>query len=180
MGILKIIAENLRNRPHALKWDDRVPYPQGYRGLLVYQAEACTGCKICLYVCPPGGIHFDEENGEPVVWHYNGNQCTFCGKCVDNCPAGALSFQNDAPEVSNSLNVRQLAFPLPLKKCEGCHKSFLPMPDALLASSYPGGKLPPKAAELNKFCPDCRRKKAGSQLGKRVKPEYAGQYQVKA
>ncbi len=168
MGIFKIIIGNLRNRPRTIRSDDMVSYPHGYRGKLAFQKEACTGCKICAYVCSPGGISFREQDQQPYALVFNENQCTYCGKCVETCPAGALSFENRASEISQGLGLSLEEYPLPNIQCAGCQKYFLPMPVALLARHYPGKNLPPRVMELNQLCPDCRRKMASLRLCGRI------------
>lgn len=54
--------------------------------LLIINRELCTGCGLCLQVCPFGALSLDAEN--IVVAN---EACTGCGACVPECPAGALS-----------------------------------------------------------------------------------------
>ncbi|RLI86654.1 MAG: disulfide reductase, partial [Archaeoglobales archaeon] len=48
--------------------------------------ERCSGCRICIGVCPYGAISFDEEKGVAVV---NPALCRGCGTCVAACPSKA-------------------------------------------------------------------------------------------
>lgn len=50
-------------------------------------ADLCTGCKICLPLCPFGAIHRDEE--ARVAW-IDAQACEGCGACVGACPSAAL------------------------------------------------------------------------------------------
>ncbi|MCR4395544.1 MAG: 4Fe-4S binding protein, partial [Candidatus Saccharicenans sp.] len=54
--------------------------------LLIINRELCTGCGLCLQVCPFGALSLDADN--IVVAN---EACTGCGACVPECPAGALS-----------------------------------------------------------------------------------------
>ena len=47
----------------------------------------CTGCSMCIEVCPHGVFILNEKKAE-IIDH---NACIECGACVMNCPAGALS-----------------------------------------------------------------------------------------
>lgn len=48
--------------------------------------RSCSGCKLCLEVCPYDAISFDEEEGVAVV---NSILCQGCGACAAVCPNGA-------------------------------------------------------------------------------------------
>jgi heterodisulfide reductase subunit A len=49
--------------------------------------ELCSGCRVCLTVCPFSAISRDESKGKAVV---NEALCTGCGTCVASCPSNAL------------------------------------------------------------------------------------------
>lgn len=49
--------------------------------------ELCSGCKICLSVCPYDAIERDETKG---LAHVNQALCTGCGTCVATCPCNAI------------------------------------------------------------------------------------------
>ncbi len=51
-------------------------------------AERCSGCRVCISVCPYKAISFDEENTVAVV---NDVLCQGCGTCVAACPGAAIS-----------------------------------------------------------------------------------------
>jgi len=55
--------------------------------MLITEKSACTGCELCLSVCPGNAIHMqaDEEGFRfPVV---DDNLCTKCQLCQKKCPA---------------------------------------------------------------------------------------------
>ena len=49
--------------------------------------ELCSGCRVCLMVCPFAAISRDEAKGKAQV---NKALCIGCGTCVANCPSNAL------------------------------------------------------------------------------------------
>jgi heterodisulfide reductase subunit A len=53
--------------------------------------EACSGCRICLGLCPYNAISFDETSDLAVI---NSVLCKGCGVCVAACPSGAIEQQN--------------------------------------------------------------------------------------
>ena len=49
--------------------------------------EACTGCGLCLEVCPRAV--FARNNGKATI--VNRDACIECGACQRNCAFGALN-----------------------------------------------------------------------------------------
>jgi heterodisulfide reductase subunit A len=65
------------------------------------EEEKCSGCKICLYVCPYDAISRDEAKGVAMV---NEALCTGCGTCVATCPSNAIrQFGFDDNQVESEL-----------------------------------------------------------------------------
>ncbi len=50
------------------------------------EEDACSGCMICLGLCPYKAISFDSKKGIAVV---NSVLCKGCGTCVAACPSGS-------------------------------------------------------------------------------------------
>lgn len=48
--------------------------------------DKCTGCRMCIEVCPHNVFRF--ENGKSAI--VNKDSCIECGACVKNCPFSAL------------------------------------------------------------------------------------------
>lgn len=48
--------------------------------------ELCSGCQICIGLCPYSAIHFDAANQVAVL---NEPLCKGCGVCAAACPSGA-------------------------------------------------------------------------------------------
>ena len=49
--------------------------------------ERCSGCRVCVDVCPYRAIAFDLEKEAARV---NDVLCLGCGTCVAACPSGAI------------------------------------------------------------------------------------------
>ncbi|MBA7560271.1 tRNA 5-methylaminomethyl-2-thiouridine biosynthesis bifunctional protein MnmC [subsurface metagenome] len=57
--------------------------------------ETCSGCQICIGVCPYNAITFNEEERVAEV---RALLCKGCGNCAAACPSGACSIKNLANE----------------------------------------------------------------------------------
>lgn len=67
--------------------------------LLNIRRDACTGCGLCIQVCPFGALALDSENIITVS-----EACTGCGACVPECPTGALSLPEVEKKESSDLS----------------------------------------------------------------------------
>jgi heterodisulfide reductase subunit A len=54
----------------------------------VVDEDLCSGCRICVSVCPYGAIAYDEKDD---VSRVNEALCKGCGTCGAACPSGAMS-----------------------------------------------------------------------------------------
>lgn len=53
----------------------------------VVDEERCSGCRVCLSVCPYKAIAYDQEK---EVARVNDVLCMGCGTCVAACPSGSI------------------------------------------------------------------------------------------
>ena len=51
--------------------------------------DKCTGCGICLEVCPHAVLAMEDRR----VRIRNRDACMECGACARNCPVGAVSVE---------------------------------------------------------------------------------------
>ena len=54
------------------------------------QEEKCSGCGVCLTVCPHDVLI--PNNGKVRVQNYDA--CMECGACSRNCPTGAVTVRS--------------------------------------------------------------------------------------
>jgi len=52
--------------------------------------DRCSGCRICIGLCPYSAIEFVSQNGRGVA-RVNEALCKGCGTCVSACPSGAAT-----------------------------------------------------------------------------------------
>jgi len=57
----------------------------------VIDEEMCSGCRICIPLCPYQAITFNEEKGVSEV---NEALCKGCGTCAASCPSGAARIRH--------------------------------------------------------------------------------------
>lgn len=74
---------------------NQAKFPQDAWQHLIRIGEGCTGCGICVRVCPSASLHL--EDGRAV--HVPGN-CQSCLACVHNCPqkAAGLNIPEKNPD----------------------------------------------------------------------------------
>lgn len=100
----------------------------------------CSGCGICVMVCPYEAPHLFEREVDGVMDRFaesDPNKCMGCGTCVAACPMGAIS----RPGVGNVEIVKQIK----IKRQKGvprmvvfvCDWSLRADDDVSLLESYP-------------------------------------------
>jgi NADH-quinone oxidoreductase subunit I len=101
LSAMRITLRNLFRKPVTVHYPDKTRvYPDRYRGLLalVYEPdtgeEACIGCRLCEYVCPPAVIKVEMLKGEKrnyaKTFTLELYACEFCELCVQVCPTDAI------------------------------------------------------------------------------------------
>jgi len=97
---MQVTLVNLFRKPVTVHYPDQTRvYPDRYRGLLalVYDQtgeEACIGCRLCEYVCPPAVIKVEMLKGKgrnyAKTFTLELYACEFCELCVQVCPTDAI------------------------------------------------------------------------------------------
>jgi NADH-quinone oxidoreductase subunit I len=98
---MRVTLVNLFRTPVTVHYPDiQRAYPDRYRGLLalVYEKdtgeEACIGCRLCEFVCPPQVIKVEmlkaEKRNYAKTFTLELYACEFCELCVQVCPTDAI------------------------------------------------------------------------------------------
>ena len=98
---MRVTLLNLFRKPVTVHYPDKErAYPDRYRGLLalVYEQdtgeEACIGCRLCEFVCPPAVIKVEmlksEKRNYAKTFTLELYACEFCELCVQVCPTDAI------------------------------------------------------------------------------------------
>jgi NADH-quinone oxidoreductase subunit I len=101
LSAMRMTFKNLFRKPVTVHYPDKTRnYPDRYRGLLalVYEKdtgeEACIGCRLCEYVCPPAVIKVEmlksEKRNYAKSFTLELYACEFCELCVQVCPTDAI------------------------------------------------------------------------------------------
>ncbi len=70
------------------------------RGWIVINRDACSGCALCIEVCPAGCLSLEEAIGGRGVFaaRFSGDGCRADGLCADACPEpGAITLLRSDP-----------------------------------------------------------------------------------
>ncbi len=105
MSILSMLWKNLWGGNRTMLFPARPKVSDGYRGLVKFDPELCTGCAICKFRCTARAIEFKAGKGE-FVWSYDPGQCTFCGRCIEGCKSHAIHQEDATPPIY--LNIGEL------------------------------------------------------------------------
>ena len=162
MAMLKTILGNLLRPSRTRAPADMPVVPPTYRGALTHDAGRCTACGTCAFVCAPKAIHFTQDPGVSVSWHFFIGQCSFCGLCEQNCPTRAIHLRADVPGSMNSASGDGLRLEsvIRLQPCTRCGAAHVPLPAATMDALWAAG-----ADEAERgYCPDCRRWAASARL----------------
>jgi formate hydrogenlyase subunit 6/NADH:ubiquinone oxidoreductase subunit I len=101
--LLPLLVEHFLKKPFNLLYPrEDWPLPRGYRGMILWSNEACTGCRVCFTVCSAKAIEMIEdpekkplEKGRvrkqiPVFYL---DRCMRCSQCEESCPFDAIHLQ---------------------------------------------------------------------------------------
>ena len=104
--IIDFAVASLFKRPATVRYPaEPLAMPERFRGMLLYFASQCTGCKLCMRDCPAEAITIrkvGERRYEAVV---DRGRCIMCAQCVDVCLKKALAI---SPEVELAQTERDL------------------------------------------------------------------------
>lgn len=69
--------------------------PPRFRGKLVFHADRCVGCRLCMRDCPSSAITINKLGEKQFEAILDLDTCVFCCQCVSSCNKGALEASPD-------------------------------------------------------------------------------------
>jgi formate hydrogenlyase subunit 6/NADH:ubiquinone oxidoreductase subunit I len=81
---------------------EKVDTAERFRGKLVYNPSACTGCNLCTKDCPSNAIELVtlDRAAKRFVLRYHMDRCVYCGQCVASCKFKCMNMSNEDWELA--------------------------------------------------------------------------------
>lgn len=150
--------------------DQKTPLPDtAPYGRVKWDADACTSCQKCLWVCPTGALSLDPEGGLQLTE----SACIQCGMCRSACASEALELEprlNLTPQSAR-------AGPLKPRETYPCHSCGVPaaprgMMERIMDKLRLGVQMraSPDVQALVPICETCRREALRNGTSPTAKP----------
>jgi formate hydrogenlyase subunit 6/NADH:ubiquinone oxidoreductase subunit I len=81
---------------------EKTATPVRLRGRLIYDADKCTACQMCVRDCPADAIEIliVDRKEKKFVMRYHYDRCVFCAQCVSSCKFDCLHMSNEEWELA--------------------------------------------------------------------------------
>lgn len=103
--MLSDILNAFISKPATVKYPQSVgEAPKNMRGKVVYDAETCTGCRLCVRDCPAEAIDIIilDRKEKKFVMHYHADRCIFCAQCVESCRFDSIRLSDEEWELAET------------------------------------------------------------------------------
>ena len=101
--MLKDVFESFFRKPATQVYPvEKVITTDRFRGKLIFNPSACTGCCLCSKDCPSNAIELVtlDRAAKRFVLKYHLDRCVYCGQCVANCKFKCMSMSKDDWELA--------------------------------------------------------------------------------
>lgn len=90
-----------------------VKLPSQFRGKMVFIAEKCVGCKLCVKDCPARAIEITKVGDKRFKCEFDLDRCIYCGQCVDSCNKDAIVASEEFELASLTRGTLHITFEAP-------------------------------------------------------------------
>lgn len=94
--MLSEALKQLARRPATVRYPaTKARVPPRFRGKMVFHAERCVGCRLCVKDCPSEAIAINKLEDGSFEAVFELDRCVFCGQCAASCNKDALEASPD-------------------------------------------------------------------------------------
>lgn len=122
--------------------DEKWRMPDGFRGLIKVDMDACIVCDLCMKACPVDCIEIEwkREEGQAgkvaTKFTVDYAKCLYCGLCSPPCPTNAIWHSQEYENASYTRDIQKIDWTLPEWRVK----------NPAAKSKKPAAKPPPKPA----------------------------------
>lgn len=69
--------------------------PPRFRGRILYHADLCVGCRLCVKDCPAEAVQINKLEDGRFEAVFDLDRCIFCAQCVESCNKQALEVSSE-------------------------------------------------------------------------------------
>ena len=105
----KMTFGSLFKKPETTRYPfETKPQPEGLKGHIVVDADACILCGMCERSCTTNCIGVDKPGR---AWSINRYQCIQCGYCITVCPKKCLAMDPNYAPAATAIARESVAIP---------------------------------------------------------------------
>lgn len=99
--------------------DEKWRMPDGFRGLIKVDMDACIVCDLCMKACPVDCIEikWKREEGKAgkiaTLFTVDYAKCLYCGLCTPPCPTNAIWHSHEYENASYTRDIQKIDWTLP-------------------------------------------------------------------
>ncbi|MFH1368484.1 MAG: 4Fe-4S binding protein [Elusimicrobiota bacterium] len=88
--LFEVLGSIFRKPATVLYPAEKTVKPEKLRGKIVFIADKCIGCMLCMKDCPANAIFINKVGDKMFDCEMHLDRCVYCAQCVDSCMKKAL------------------------------------------------------------------------------------------
>lgn len=93
--VFEVLKSIFRKPATVLYPAEKIVKADKLRGRIIFHADKCIGCKLCMKDCPSNAIFINKVGEKQFDCDMRLDHCIYCAQCVDSCPRKALEYSPD-------------------------------------------------------------------------------------